>query len=65
MGHLVSVSISGSGTEQHKLSALFKFNMKVLLRERKRHTVRCVASPWGGIPILAGGNPPWPGGYLP
>ena len=48
-----------------------QWNKKVLLRERKRHTARCVASPWGGggLPTLAGGVPTlgypfplsWPG----
>ena len=35
-------------------------NRKVLLRERKRHTARRVASLGGG-----GGTPTWPRGYLP
>ena len=53
----------------HKLSQ----HKKVLLRERKRHTARCVANPWqggtylgqgGGVPTLAReeGYLPWPGG---
>ena len=54
------------------------WNKKVVLREHKRHTARCVASPWGGtylgwrgegVPTLARGRGylPWPGGsgYLP
>ena len=54
------------------------FNKKVLLCERKRHTARRVASPWGRVTYLGGrgsylgrGNPPWlgvftlAGGYLP
>ena len=41
-------------------------NKKVLLRERKRHTTRCVASPWqGGGTYLAQGVPTLAGGYLP
>ena len=52
-------------------------NKKVLLHERKRHTARHVASPWGeggsylgwvggGILTLAGGVPTLVGGgYLP
>ena len=49
--------------------------MKVLLRERKRHTARRVASTrhavpvggGGGVPTLVGGYLPWWwwGGYLP
>ena len=45
----------------------FTNNKKVLLRERKRHTARRVASPGSGyLPWLgAGGYPPWPGGTYP
>ena len=47
-------------------------NKKVLLRERKRHTARRIASTrcdamfpcGGGVPTLAGRYLPWPGGYL-
>ena len=57
-----------------------RYNKKVLLRERKRHTACRVASPtylgWEGgggyLPSLGGGTYlgqggylPWPGGYLP
>ena len=40
---------------------MYDCNKKVLLRERKRHTARRVASPWLG----GGGYLSWPGGYLP
>ena len=57
-------------TEFNLMSTLIRNNKKVLLRERKRHTARRVASvhcadlPWlGGVPTLAGGR--GPGGYLP
>ena len=37
-------------------------NKKVLLHERKRHTAHRVASPWWGVPTLAGGVPTLAGG---
>ena len=54
----------------------FNVNKKVLLRERKRHTARRVASvchaipvggtyAGGGVPTLGGGVPTLVGGYLP
>ena len=47
------------------------FNKKVLLRERKRHTARRVASTryavlvGVGVPTLGGGYLPWWGGGVP
>ena len=66
-------------SDLHLVGILSK-NKKVLLRERKRHTPRCVASPWRGgtylgrggvtylgwdVPILVRGEPTLAGGYLP
>ena len=60
--------------KENKVEEIYKQNKKVLLRERKRHTARCVASAryaalsnggGGGTPFSPGGGGypryPWPG----
>ena len=67
--YLPKVSASRRGCKEYGLHIYN--NKKVLLRERKRHTARRVASPLGGTPPYPGdtylgqGYPPWLGGtYL-